>query len=115
MAGQPGTPARISGANNRPACAADKLKANVLEGWKRELVDRINIYDGSNEKFIRTFVPSRARCNFNTNIKGAFAGWTPESGKEKESYGVLVSVMVPHINSQASHPPLYSSKDSRLW
>lgn len=107
MAGQPSTPGRVSGANNHPACAADKLQSNVIESWKRELVDRINIYDGSKDKFIRTFVPSRARCTFNTSmnskLKDAFANWTPVAGQEVESYGVLVSVVVGHPDDKPSH------------
>ncbi|RPD54999.1 hypothetical protein L226DRAFT_424930, partial [Lentinus tigrinus ALCF2SS1-7] len=90
MTGQPSTPRRTSGANNHPTCAADKLQSTLIENWKKELIDRINLYDGSNDKFIRTFVPSRARCNFGGNVKNAFADWTPQAGQEVESYDVLL-------------------------
>ncbi|RPD54994.1 hypothetical protein L226DRAFT_563188 [Lentinus tigrinus ALCF2SS1-7] len=72
--------------------SSDKFQASFIESWKRALVERINPYDGSNDNFIKTFVPSRARCNFRGhNIKNAFADWTPKAGQEVESYDVLLN------------------------
>lgn len=94
------TPKRLA-SNRRPVCLADKSKDAVAEGWRQELLDRINIYDCKTDKYIRTFVPSRARCSFPCDFADAFSDWTPVAGKEAESYPVLVSAL---FNGNARPP-----------
>ncbi|KAI0750221.1 hypothetical protein C8Q80DRAFT_1166705 [Daedaleopsis nitida] len=88
MSGQASTPPRPV-SNRDPVSAAAKNQDAVAEGWRKELLDRINVYSGATDKYIRTFVPSRARCTFTTD-GDAFAGWEPVAGKETDSYSGLI-------------------------
>ena len=60
-----------------------------VEECANEFFDRVNIYPHNNDKYIPTFVPSPALCDFAHGLGGAFAKWV--SASTSRSYPTLVS------------------------
>ena len=63
--------------------------AAQVEECANEFFDRVNIYPHNNDKYIPTFVPSPALCDFAHGLGGAFAKWV--SASTSRSYPTLVS------------------------
>ncbi|KAI0365541.1 hypothetical protein BV20DRAFT_973090 [Pilatotrama ljubarskyi] len=71
---------------------SEVLKTNQLEGWRQELQNKINVYEGDLNSYLTTFVPSRARCDLPLPDVKLSSSWTPEKGKEVRSYKPLIDI-----------------------
>ncbi|KAI0350409.1 hypothetical protein OH77DRAFT_1413043 [Trametes cingulata] len=68
------------------------LKHNQIEGWRQEIYDKINVYEGDLESYLTNFVPSRTPCTLQLPDESLSSSWKPEKGKEVESYGPLINI-----------------------
>ena len=73
-----------------------------LEAWRSELKTRINVATDEGNEFVDKFVPcntTRPIIYHREGLASLFSTWTPESGKEKESYPILVRGCVETLSS----------------
>ncbi len=68
----------------------DVLRSNQLEGWKKELEDRVHDFNGTVDQFMNVFVPSSAPPPPAAPLQDPFATFDPQPGQEVRSYGGLV-------------------------
>ncbi|KAI0648622.1 hypothetical protein C8Q79DRAFT_904359 [Trametes meyenii] len=77
------------------------LKVNQLEPWRREIQDKINIYDGNLDDYLKTFVPSRTPCPLREppGVSASLAQWSPQKGHEVQSYPLLIDTLKSTVSS----------------
>ena len=94
MSGLQPTPLAKKSPNDSPSAIQDTLKAVAEEAWRRELQHRVHVSGDDFTEYLRKYVPSNTPypSTYDTDIPGddLFAGWTPEPGKELDSYPHLV-------------------------
>ncbi|OJT06267.1 hypothetical protein TRAPUB_2881 [Trametes pubescens] len=68
-------------------------KQNQVEGWRRELLDKINIYDGSIDSYLDNFVPARTECPITPPADASLASkLKPRKGREVANYEPLMNI-----------------------
>ncbi|KAI0788265.1 hypothetical protein C8Q74DRAFT_1195372, partial [Fomes fomentarius] len=62
-----------------------------IEGWKKELAERVHTYDGTFDSYLDTFVPSSAPQSIpSLSLKSAYSTYNPTKGKEVKGYKGLL-------------------------
>ncbi|KAI0324567.1 hypothetical protein GY45DRAFT_1288719 [Cubamyces sp. BRFM 1775] len=63
-----------------------------VEHWRRELTNKINVYNGELNKFLDLFVPSGAPCPLSPPDERIAADFVPLKGKEVHHYDPLIAI-----------------------
>lgn len=67
------------------------LKENQVEGWRQELLDKINVYNGDIDSYLDKFVPTPTECPIAPPADASLASkLDPQEGQEVANYGPLV-------------------------
>lgn len=83
-------------------------KVNQVEGWRRELSNKINVYDGDIDSYLDKFVPSRTGCSITPPADASLASeLLPGPGQEVVNYGPLVRSPESEYRYM-SNTPLYT-------
>ena len=87
---------RTGKSQNEPTAYEDGLRSGQVEGWKKELDDRVHHFGGDYSDFLKLFVPSNAPAIPHKSLKGAFSDYQPKRGQEKQNYRALVRIVHSH-------------------
>ncbi|KAM5544830.1 hypothetical protein V8D89_001728 [Ganoderma adspersum] len=83
-------------------CCSDTGQEGALEGWRRELRNRLIVDKASGAEFLSKYVPSRTTSSPPGDIKKAlakFERWNPLKGHEVDSYPDLLKALAALVSS----------------